>query len=194
MIEGLLDFASAFGLSTSAGLNAYIPMLTVALLAKFTRLIELEAPWDALTNWWIIGLLAVLLVIEGFADKIPVVDTVNNVVQTLVRPTAGAILFASTTQASIGMHPVLAFACGVVMSGTVHVVKSGARPIITAVSAGAADPVVSTVEDGVAAVTSLISVLFPYLVILWLVLLGIVIVLWARRRSRRREARRGQSS
>ena len=38
MVEGLLDLASAFGLSTSAGLNAF-PMLTVAVLAKFTHLI-----------------------------------------------------------------------------------------------------------------------------------------------------------
>ena len=41
MIQGLLDLASAFGLSTSAGLNAYIPMLALALLAKFTELITL---------------------------------------------------------------------------------------------------------------------------------------------------------
>ena len=61
MVEGLLDLASAFGLSTAAGLNAYIPMLTVAALAKFTHLIELQEPWSALTSWWIIALLAVLL-------------------------------------------------------------------------------------------------------------------------------------
>jgi hypothetical protein len=190
MIEGLLDLASAFGLSTSAGLNAYIPMLMLALLAKFTGLVELGDPWSALTNWWIIALLAVLLVVEELADKIPAVDTINDVVQTLVRPTAGAILFAATTQSSINMHPVLAFGCGLVLAGTVHVVKSGSRPVITALSAGTANPLVSTVEDVVSAVTSFISILFPYLLVVWLLLLIAAIVLFVRERQKRVSAHR----
>jgi len=188
MVEGLLDLASAFGLSTAAGLNAYIPMLTVAVLAKFTHLIELQEPWNALTSWWIISLLAVLLVIEEIADKIPAVDTVNDVVQTLVRPTAGAILFAATTQSSINLHPVLAFGCGVILAGTVHVVKAGARPAVTVATAGTANPIVSTVEDVVSAVTSFISVIFPYLVIVWVILLALTVFLvmrWRRRRQGR---------
>jgi len=189
MVEGLLDLASAFGLSTAAGLNAYIPMLTVAVLAKFTHLIELQEPWSALTSWWIIALLAVLLVIEEIADKVPAVDTVNDVVQTLVRPTAGAILFAATTQSSINMHPILAFGCGVILAGTVHVVKAGARPAVTAATAGIANPVVSTVEDVVSAVTSFISVIFPYLVIVWVILLALTIFIVVRWRRRRRQER-----
>ncbi len=189
MVEGLLSLASAFGLSTSAGLNAYIPMLTVALLAKFTGLIQLGEPWSALTSWWIIALLAVLLAIEEVADKIPAVDTVNDVIQTLVRPTAGAILFAATTQSSIHMHPVLAFGCGVILAGTVHVVKAGSRPAVTVLSGGIANPVVSTIEDIVSAVTSFVSVIFPYLVVVWLLLLGLAIFLVVRERRRRRETR-----
>ena len=189
MIEGLLDLASAFGLSTSAGLNAYIPMLTVALLAKFTRLVELQEPWTALTSWWIIVLLAILLVIEELADKIPAVDTVNDVIQTLIRPTAGAVLFAATTQSTINMHPVLAFACGVVLAGSVHVVKSGARPVVTAATAGTGNPVVSTIEDIISGVTSFISVIFPVLVVFWLILLVTAVVLIVRWRRQRAEAR-----
>ena len=188
MIEGLLDLASAFGLSTSAGLNAYIPMLTVALLAKFTNLINLQEPWDALTNWWIIGVLAVLLVIEELADKIPAVDTVNDIIQTLIRPTAGAILFAATTQQSINMHPVLAFGCGVILAGTVHVIKAGARPAVTAMTAGTGNPIVSTVEDIISAVTSIIAIIFPYLVAVWFVLLVILVILIIRWRRNRGEA------
>lgn len=192
MIGGLLDLASAFGLSTSAGLNAYIPMLVVALLARFTGWIHLDEPWTALTSWWIIGLLVVLLVIEEFADKIPVVDSINDVLQTLVRPTAGAILFAATTQSSIRMHPVLAFACGVVLAGSVHVVKTGARPVVAAATAGAGTPVVSVVEDIIAGVTSLVAVIFPYLIVLWFVLLVTLVILilkWRRERAALRAGR-----
>lgn len=189
MVEGILDLASAFGLSTSAGLNAYIPMLAVALLAKFTNLIELHQPWDALTNWWIIGVLAVLLIIEELADKIPAVDTINDIIQTLVRPTAGAILFAATTQESINMHPVLAFGCGVILAGTVHAIKSGARPAVTAMTAGTGNPIVSTIEDIISAVTSIIAIMFPYLVALWIILLVVLVILLIRWRRRRSEAR-----
>ncbi len=117
MIEAIAGLATAFGLSSSAGLNAYIPLLIVALLARFTPLIELGAPWHLLTNGWIIALLSILLLIEIFADKIPAVDSINDVIQTFVRPTAGAILFAATTQQSVHLHPVLAMACGVVLAG-----------------------------------------------------------------------------
>lgn len=189
MIQGLLDLASAFGLSTSAGLNAYIPMLALALLAKFTKLITLHEPWDALTNWWIIGALTILLIIEEFADKIPAVDTVNDIIQTLVRPTAGAIMFAATTQESIHMHPVLAFGCGVILAGSVHLIKAGARPAVTALTVGTGNPIVSTVEDIISALTSVIAIIFPYLIAVWFILLVVLVFLIIRWRQRRAEPR-----
>src|SRR4030042_3648235 len=63
-MDSLLGVLSAFGLSASAGLNAYIPLLVVALMAKLTPWIKLSAPWDTLTSWWVIGILGVLLLIE----------------------------------------------------------------------------------------------------------------------------------
>ena len=60
MTEIIGGVLGAFGLSASAGLNAYIPLLVVSLLAKFTNLIELAEPWSALESWWVIGVLAVL--------------------------------------------------------------------------------------------------------------------------------------
>ena len=97
-MELLLGVFSAFGLSASAGLNAYIPLLVVALLARFTGLIKLDTPWDALTSPWVIGLLVVLSLIEFFADKIPAVNHVNDLVQTFIRPAAGAIVFAASAK------------------------------------------------------------------------------------------------
>jgi len=190
MIEAITGLAAAFGLSTSAGLNAYIPMLTVALLARLTPLIQLESPWDTLASWWIIGLLGVLLIVEIVADKIPAVDTINDTIQTFVRPTAGAILFAATTQSSVHIHPILAMACGVILAGGVHVAKAGARPVLTATTGGVANPVVSTIEDIVAAITSLVAIIFPYLILLWAFLVVLLVYLLVRRRRLRAAARR----
>ncbi|HEY5572504.1 MAG TPA: DUF4126 domain-containing protein, partial [Anaerolineales bacterium] len=94
-MEVLSGIFSAFGLSASAGLNAYIPLLIVALLARYTELIRLNQPWDTLANGWVIALLVVLSVIEFFADKIPAVNHVNDAIQTIIRPAAGAIAFAA---------------------------------------------------------------------------------------------------
>ena len=82
---------SAFGLSASAGLNAYIPLLIVALVGRFApSVLRLSPPWDGMTSWWVIGALAVLTLIEILADKVPLIDHANDVLGTIVRPAAGA--------------------------------------------------------------------------------------------------------
>jgi hypothetical protein len=169
VITGILG---AFGLSASAGLNAYIPLLVVSLLAKFTNLITLSKPWDALTSWWTIGVLAVLVIVEGVADKVPAVDHVNDAIQTFIRPTAGAIVFAASAGNVTEVSPVLSLICGLLVAGTVHTVKSVAvRPLITATTAGVGDPVVSTAEDIAATVISVLSIALPILMLVVLVLL-----------------------
>ncbi len=181
-----LGLATAFGLSTAAGLNAYIPLLVVALLARLTPMITLDEPWDALSSWWVIGTLAVLLVVEILVDKIPAVDTINDVIQTFIRPTAGAILFASTTR-TIGIHPVMAAICGVVLAGGVHAVKAGGRPVVASMTAGVGNPVVSTVEDIISFVASLLAIVAPFLVIAFVAAIGGLITWWYVRRRQRRE-------
>jgi hypothetical protein len=183
MIELLSNIIRSFGLSASAGLNAYLPLLIVALLARFTDLIHLNAPFDALTNGWVMAVLAVLLLIETLVDKIPAVDTVNDVIQTVVRPAAGALLFAASSNVISGVHPVLALICGILVAGTVHAAKATVRPVLTATTGGVANPVVSTVEDVVSATVSVLSIVVPLLALV-LILVGVFLVLRSLRRIR----------
>jgi len=179
----LLNVLSAFGLSASAGLNAYIPLLIVALLAKFTTLIQLKAPWDTLTSWWIIGVLVVLSLIEFFADKVPAVNHVNDIIQTIVRPLAGAILFAASAQIITEIHPVLSLGLGLLIAGGVHTVKAAAvRPAVTAATGGAGNVPVSIAEDLVATLISFLSVVIPVIIACILVILTAWIVwrMWRR--------------
>jgi len=187
MGQAFLSLATAFGLSTSAGLNAYIPLLVVALLARFTSLVTLNEPYDALSSWWVIGALAVLLTIEILVDKVPAADTVNDVIQTFIRPAAGAILFAATTNA-VGLNPVLAAICGVILAGGVHVVKAGGRPVVAATTAGVGNPIVSTVEDIVSFVTSVLAIVAPFLVAA-LIMIALALFTWWYVRRRQRRAR-----
>jgi hypothetical protein len=182
-MELLTGILTAFGLSASAGLNAYIPLLVVALLGRFTNLIKLTPPWDTLESWWIIGLLVVLSFIEFFADKIPAVNHINDVIQTFIRPAAGAIVFAASAQVITNMHPVLALTMGLLIAGGVHAVKAvGVRPMVTATTAGAGNIPVSMAEDLVSTLLSIVAVVVPIIIAVVLILLTswVVWLLWRR--------------
>jgi hypothetical protein len=185
----MMEIISAFGLSASAGLNAYIPLLVVSLLARFTNLIELSEGWRALESWWIIGLLIVLSLVEFFADKIPAVNHINDILQTLIRPTAGAILFAASANVLTEIHPILSIAAGLLVAGSVHAVKSVViRPAVTATTAGAGDVPVSVMEDVVATMLSVLSVVIPVLVGIILLIVAGLIIWWITQRVMRKKA------
>lgn len=175
MIEAFSGIAGAIGLSTSAGLNAYLPMLVVALAARYTNLVQLNEPWNVLTSGWVIGVLAVLLLIEMTVDKIPAVDTLNDGIQTLGRPLAGAVLFAAGSGVVGELHPVLAFVAGLLIAGGVHTSKTVARPAVTAATGGMGNWLVSLVEDAVSLITAILAILVPLLVLLLIAVFLVVI-------------------
>lgn len=183
MVDVFSNISTAFGLSASAGLNAYLPLLVVALTAKYTNLLTLNEPWDVMTNGWVIGALAVLLLIEMTVDKIPAVDTLNDVIQTIGRPVAGAILFAAGSGAVGDLHPILAFIAGLILAGGVHAVKSVARPAVTATTGGTGNWAVSIIEDILALISAILAILVPIIIVLAVVFLLGLFIWW---RSRRR--------
>lgn len=185
-MELLTGIFTAFGLSASAGLNAYIPLLLVGLLARYTNLMSLSSPWDTLANPWIILMLCLLVIIETLADKVPAVNHINDLVQTLIRPAAGAIAFAASANVVTEINPVLALASGLLIAGSVHVAKAGAvRPIVTATTGGVGNVPVSIAEDIVSTVLSILAIIMPIFVGTLLIILAAFIVYWLYRRSNR---------
>jgi Domain of unknown function (DUF4126) len=202
----VLESLTGIGLATSAGLNAYIPLVLVSLLARYTHLITLPPGWQWLSNGWVLAILLVLLAIEFVADKIPVVDHVNDVVQTFVRPTAGGLAFGATSSAQTVTvdHPESFFAnhqwvpivAGILISLTVHGMKATARPVVNATTVGFGAPVVSTIEDVASVALSFVAIVLPFLVLVFLAAL-IAFFWWAmralaRRRAAKRAARQAQ--
>ena len=187
---------TGLGLSTAAGLNAYIPMLMLGLLARFTDIVNLPQGWNWLENGWVLLIVAVLLMVEMVADKIPALDTINDSVQTFVRPAAGGIVFGSGTAAqtaavsdpgewarSGGWIPV---AIGVVVALVVSLTKTAVRPAANVATAGVAAPVLSTLEDVTSFGLVFVALLIPVLVLVILVaLIWSGWRLWRRMRHRR---------
>lgn len=189
-MELLTGIFTAFGLSASAGLNAYIPLLLVGLIARYTNLMQLNSPWDTLTNPWIILLLCVLVIIEMLADKVPAVNHINDLIQTFIRPAAGAVAFAASANVVTDVSPVLALGAGLLVAGTVHVAKAGAlRPAVTATTGGAGNIPVSIAEDIVSTVLSIVAIVLPILIGTLLVVLAAFIIYWLYRRANRNLAR-----
>lgn len=186
MIEAIAGISAAFGLASSAGLNAYIPLLMVAVATR-VQLLKLAEPYNIIGSWWAIGILTVLLLIEMTVDKIPAADTVNDLIQTFIRPAAGAVLFAANAQVITDLNPVIALLAGLLLAGGVHATKTVVRPAVTATTAGTGNWLVSIVEDVLAFFTSLIALLVPLLAALLVVMLMLLVLLYYQRRRQQRK-------
>ncbi len=193
----MLAALTGMGLSAAAGLNAYIPFLVVALIARFTDYITLPVGYEWIESNWAIGIGAALLLAEVILDKIPAVDTINDTIQTFIRPSMGGLIFAATTAAAqldnstwMKENPWVSVVLGVLISGLVHTGKMAARPVINVGTVGTGAPVVSTLEDISSLGLSLIALIAPLLVIVALALLAwLLIWMWLRVRRWRRTRR-----
>jgi hypothetical protein len=151
--------------------------------------------WAWLENGWVMSIVAALLVVEVVADKIPALDSVNDVIQTFVRPTAGGIVFGSGTaaQTSAVTDPGafaqsgqwIPIAVGVVTALVVSLTKSTVRPAANVATAGVAAPVLSTIEDVASVGLVFAAILLPVLVLVGVVLLGWAVFRILRRRRRK---------
>ncbi|MEU4553399.1 uncharacterized protein DUF4126 [Micromonospora violae] len=195
----MFEVLTGTGLAASAGLNAYIPLLILGLLSRYSDLIDLPSGWTWLGNGWVIAIMAALLAVEMVADKVPVVDHINDVVQTVVRPTAGGLAFGAGSSSEtvtvsdpgsfFSSHQWVPVVAGVLLALGMHLLKSAARPVINATTAGFGAPVASTAEDATSVVVSLAAILLPVLVLVFLVGLVVFTFWFVRRRSERRRER-----
>ncbi|GII02532.1 DUF4126 domain-containing protein [Planobispora takensis] len=195
----MLAALTGLGLSTAAGLNAYIPLLVVGLLANFTDQIRLPQEFAWLADGWVLAIVAVLLLAEIVLDKVPVVDSVNDMIQTVVRPASGGVVFSATEAAArldgstwMAERPWVSWVLGIGVALAVHVMKTTARPVVNASTAGVGAPVVSTVEDAGSLGISLVAIFLPIFVLVIVVVLGLL-AWWMRRKVRRRRRDRARA-
>ncbi|QEO10088.1 DUF4126 domain-containing protein [Protaetiibacter larvae] len=195
----MLELLTGAGLAAAAGLNAYIPLLAMGLAARFDW-IGLPSGWTWLENEWVLVILGVLFVIEVVADKIPAVDSVNDWIQTIVRPASGGIVFAggigtetvavSDPESFFSSGAWIPVAIGIALALLVHLGKMAVRPLANVATAGLAAPVLSTAEDGASLGLVALALLAPLLVLAGFTLLvvGFVLLLRSARRRRRERA------
>ena len=191
----MLEALTGLGLASAAGLNAYIPMLAMGLLSRFTDLLSVPPGWAWLENEWVMVILGVLLVVDMIADKIPAVDSINDIIQTVVRPASGGIVFGSGSasetiavtdpESFVSSGQWVPIVTGIVIALLVHLAKAAIRPIANAATFGLAAPVLSTVEDGASIGLVALAIIVPVLVVFALIGLIVLAVVYLRRRRRR---------
>jgi len=178
------------GLAAPAGLNAYIPLLILALADRATDRVTLHGPYDAISSNAGIAILILLLSIEIAVDKVPGIDHINDLVQSFVRPAAGVIVALASTSGVVSVSPAIMVLLGLVLAGSVNAVKVTSRPAFTLGTGGIFNPFVSMAEDGIAVIASMVAIFIPILVILILAmfLVSAILLVSKVRGSRRSSA------
>jgi hypothetical protein len=169
-------FLAGIGLSSTAGLNAWLPLVILALADRFTDVIELDQPYDLLSSNWGIIILLLILPIELIADKIPRLDHLNDLLHTAFRPASGAILFMAVASEDNEIHPVLCLLLGLLIAGAVHWFKTTNRPAITVGTRGIGNPFISMIEDALVILVAALAIFVPWSMILVLPIAGFYLV------------------
>jgi hypothetical protein len=182
-VEGIAGYFTALGLSTAAGLNAYIPLLSVGLLSRYTDLIHLSSPWDRLGDPLVLGIVGLVGVADFIGDKVPIVDHVLHLIGIAVAPIVGGLL-ALATASVFDVSPGLTVTLGVAAALATQVGRTAARPVSTVTTGGGGNPVLSLAEDGVSGALSITALIWPVVTaVLAVVVLIAVFLLWRRWRA-----------
>jgi len=171
------------GLASATGLRTFLPLLMLALAARFEMFgVRLIDQMDWLVAWPAIAALATATVAEFAGDKVPAIDHALNAVGYVTRPVAGAVAAGSVFW---GVDPAAAAIAGIIVGAPAalafNAAQTGVRVGSTATTGGLGNPVVSLVEDFLAFMTVFIAFVAPILIPIVLVVLAIVVFRLARR-------------
>jgi hypothetical protein len=114
------------GFSFAAGVNLYATVALLGLAARFGW-VSLPEQYQAFNNDWLIGAAIAMYLLEFFADKVPYVDTLWDIVHTAIRPVGGALIAVTTLgEASPGTQALIALLGGTVAASS-HLTKTSTR-------------------------------------------------------------------
>ena len=175
-MEWFSTLSLALGSAWTSGINLYATVSVLGLLQKFGST-KLPGGLDVLDNWWIIGFAGGLYLVEFFADKIPYVDSVWDVVHTFIRVPAGVIVaYAATNQLDASVYiPAALVGGGLALAS--HGTKAAARIGANLSPEPISNWTLSLVEDGVAFTGILLAVFAPFAIAAVLVVF-ILLFLW----------------
>ena len=114
------------GFSFAAGVNLYATVAILGLAARYGW-VSLPPQFQAFNSDIVIGAAIVMYLIEFFADKIPYVDTLWDMIHTAIRPVGGALIAVTTLgDMSPTVEALVGLLGGAVAAGS-HLTKTSTR-------------------------------------------------------------------
>jgi len=191
-----MNIGTPFGLAFASGINAYLPLLSFAIAARWLHLYKVNPNFAFITSDWFLVVLVILTIMDFVADKIPVLDHTWDATQTVIRPLMGALVAAAGIPSSVGTlhlsessHHLLGTTIAVistvpaegvgllivlVIGGLLammsHTAKATTRLVSTLTTAGLFNIVLSFLEDGLVLLVILLSLFIPVVMLILLVL------------------------
>ena len=186
-MDAVTAYLTALALSVAAGLNAWIPLLAVGLLARADQL-TLPSSWSFLEDPVVLGVLAIVAVADFVGDKVPAVDHVLHTIGVVIAP-ASAVVAVLAATGSVEVSTAAIVAVSIVTAELTHGARATIRPASTLATGGAGNPVLSLAEDGVSVALAITAVLVPVVAFV-LVLAVALTAIWLVRRAWRRRGSR----
>jgi hypothetical protein len=168
-MEWFSTLSLALGTAWTSGINLYATVTVLGVLQKFGAT-KLPLGLTVLDNWWIIGIAGFLFAVEFFADKIPYVDSVWDVVHTFIRVPAGAVMAYAATNELDPTVSTVATLLGGGLALSSHGTKSALRATANLSPEPFSNWILSLAEDAIAIVGSFLAVFAPVIIAIVLVI------------------------
>jgi hypothetical protein len=187
-MDTLLGIAIGIGLSAACGFRVFVPLLVMNLMAQSGQL-HLSSGFDWIGSHYATVAFATATTLEVLGYYIPWVDHVLDIAATPAAVIAGTVATASMTDMSPFLKWTLALIAGGGIAGLVQGATSALRVKSSLSTAGAGNPVISSLELGGSIITALLAILAPVLCLALIGFLCIFVIAKAGRLMRKRVKR-----
>jgi hypothetical protein len=171
--QGLITAAQVLGITFLAGVNLYLTVFVLGLVARFGSV--LSPQFDPFAAWPVIIVAGVLTIVEIIADKVPAVDHAWDAVHTFIRVPAGMVVAGIIASGNEPYWVVIAVLVGGAVSFTSHSAKTTLRITSTKTTAAHANAAISWGEDIFVLVGSLLGAFSPIILAI-IVLIALFVI------------------
>jgi hypothetical protein len=177
-VDTIVTLGRMLGFSFAAGVNLYA---TVALLGLASRYgwVSLPPQYQAFDNNWIIGAALVMYVVEFFADKIPYVDTMWDMIHTVVRPIGGAVVAVTTLGEASPTTEALVMLLGGAVATSSHLTKTSTRAVANTSPEPFSNWLLSLGEDAFVVGLGVLALKYPLAAMIVAIVLLVLIAVFA---------------
>jgi Domain of unknown function (DUF4126) len=195
-----MELGMPLGLGFASGLNAYLPLLSFVAAVRWLHWYRMNPNFTFLTSDWCIVALIALTFVDFIIDKFPVIDHTWDAAHTVIRPLAGGLIAAASSNAVtipiqlgavssyslsivhvvsgnihlVGAGLLIIAGCGGILAAMSHAAKATTRLVSTLTTAGLLNALLSLGEDILVVMAILLALLLPAIMLIVIVLFLLV--------------------